>query len=83
MSDYADHLFSYLPTDRLETFSFGHVIPPENLTAQTLAIGILGSKFNFTYDHRHSEQMVSFAPGHGVFVDRRLGIPDPYQCLSR
>jgi hypothetical protein len=59
MSDYADHLFSYVPTDRLETFSFGHVIPPENLTALTLAEGVLGSEFNFTYDHRRSEKMVS------------------------
>ncbi|KAL1962787.1 hypothetical protein VTN77DRAFT_9156 [Rasamsonia byssochlamydoides] len=59
MSDYADHLFSYVPTDRLQTFSFGHVIPLENLTAQTLARGILGTEFNFTYDSRHSEQMIT------------------------
>jgi chromosome transmission fidelity protein 1 len=62
MSDYAAHLFSYLPPGRLETFSFGHVIPPENLIAQTMPKGILGSEFNFTFEARNSENMESYKP---------------------
>ncbi|KAL2816830.1 helicase C-terminal domain-containing protein [Aspergillus cavernicola] len=58
MSDYMNHLFSYVPRNRLETFSYGHVIPPENLTAHTLARGVSGSEFDFTYDGRESEKMI-------------------------
>jgi chromosome transmission fidelity protein 1 len=58
MSDYMNHLFSYVPKDRLDTFSYGHVIPSENLTVHTLAQGVGGSTFDFTYDGRDSEKMV-------------------------
>lgn len=58
MSDYINLLFSYVPSDRLDTFSFGHVIPPENLTAQLVVKGVQGSDFEFTYDARASEKMV-------------------------
>lgn len=61
MSDYLSHLFSYVPRDRLDTFSYGHVIPAENLTAHNLALGVQGSQFDFTYDGRNSEKMV-FSP---------------------
>ena len=61
MSDYADHLFSYVSPEKLDTFSFGHVIPPKNLTAHILAKGVLGSDFNFTFDQRNSDSMVSLA----------------------
>lgn len=59
MSDYSDHLFSYVPEARFDTFSFGHVIPPENLIARALGHGVSGSEFSFTYDRRKSEEMVS------------------------
>ncbi|KAL4864975.1 hypothetical protein BDV12DRAFT_157635 [Aspergillus spectabilis] len=58
MSDYMNHLFSYVPKDRLDTFSYGHVVPSENLTAHTLAQGVCGSAFDFTYDGRDSEKMM-------------------------
>ncbi|KAJ5937455.1 hypothetical protein N7454_004755 [Penicillium verhagenii] len=58
MSDYANHLFSYVAPERLDTFSFGHVIPHTNLVAQSLTRGILGSDFDFTYEARGSEKMV-------------------------
>jgi chromosome transmission fidelity protein 1 len=58
MSDYRNHLFSYTAPSRLDTFSYGHVIPPENLIAHTLVNGVLGSQFDFTYDSRGSEKMV-------------------------
>ncbi|GKZ51100.1 ATP-dependent DNA helicase chl1 [Aspergillus brasiliensis] len=58
MTDYMNHLFSYVPASRLDTFSYGHVIPPENLTAHTLIRGVQGSEFDFTYDARDSEKMI-------------------------
>lgn len=58
MSDYAHHLFSYVPPERLDTFSYGHVIPEENLVAQSLNRGLMGSEFDFTYESRGSEKMV-------------------------
>lgn len=59
MTDYMNHLFSYVPPERLGTFSYGHVIPSTNLVAQSLTKGLLGSEFDFTYEARGSEKMVS------------------------
>lgn len=64
MADYAKHLFSYVPPDRLEMFSYGHVIPPENLMALTILNGVGGQDFDFTYDARESEKMVSLHLPH-------------------
>ncbi|KAL2009243.1 hypothetical protein VTN00DRAFT_7437 [Thermoascus crustaceus] len=58
MTDYADYLFSYVPPSRFDTFSYGHVIPPENLTARSLVRGILDTEFDFTYETRNSEAMI-------------------------
>ncbi|KAL6233505.1 hypothetical protein BDW75DRAFT_215020 [Aspergillus navahoensis] len=58
MSDYMNHLFSYVPRDRLSTFSYGHVIPSENLTAYNLARGVTGCEFDFTYDGRDAKKMI-------------------------
>lgn len=59
MTDYVSHLFSYVPPERLDTFSYGHVIPPENLMAISLPKGIGGLEFDFTYASRDAEKMVS------------------------
>ncbi|CAI7668065.1 unnamed protein product [Penicillium bialowiezense] len=59
MSDYVDHLFSYLPSERLGTFSYGHVIPKTNLVAQFLTQGLMGNDFDFTYEARSSEKMIT------------------------
>ncbi|KXG45709.1 Helicase-like, DEXD box c2 type [Penicillium griseofulvum] len=59
MSDYVNHLFSYLPPERLETFSYGHVIPKSNLVAQSLTQGLMGNEFDFTYEARNSEKMIT------------------------
>ncbi|KAE8548041.1 hypothetical protein EYB25_009834 [Talaromyces marneffei] len=59
MSDYSDHLFSYVSPEKLDTYSFGHVIPPKNLTARILTKGVLGSDFNFTFDQRNSDSMIT------------------------
>ncbi|CAI7576060.1 unnamed protein product [Penicillium glandicola] len=59
MSDYVNHLFSYLPPERLGTFSYGHVIPKSNLVAQSLTQGLMGNEFDFTYEARNSEKMIT------------------------
>jgi chromosome transmission fidelity protein 1 len=59
MSDYVDYLFSYLERSRLETFSFGHVIPASHLFARAVGRGPSGIEFDFTYDKRGSEGMIS------------------------
>ncbi|GMF93067.1 unnamed protein product [Aspergillus oryzae] len=58
MTDYIHHLFPYVPSSRLGTFSYGHVIPPENLIAQVLGKGVTGTEFDFTFETRDSERMV-------------------------
>jgi chromosome transmission fidelity protein 1 len=60
MDDYAHRLFSYLEPDQLRTFSYGHVIPKENLMAAPISKGILDCEFDFTFDKRNSETMVCF-----------------------
>lgn len=60
MTDYMHHLFSYVSSERLDTFSYGHVIPAENLAAQSLVKGVMGSEFDFTYEARESEKMVTY-----------------------
>lgn len=71
MADYERHLFSYVPPDRLDTFSYGHVIPPENLMALTLPNGVAGLDFDFTYDARDSEKMVGLL----CLFDSRITYP--------
>lgn len=58
MSDYADYLFSYLPTQNLQTFSFGHVIPRENMYATAVAQGPSGREFDFTFEQRSKDSTV-------------------------
>lgn len=55
-----NHLFSYIPPDRLSTFSYGHVIPKGNLTVQPIVNGIVNSEFDFTYEKRGALKMVSY-----------------------
>lgn len=58
MEDYAEHLFPYLEPERLRTFSYGHVIPKDNLMAAPISKGVLDTEFDFTYGKRDSERMV-------------------------
>ena len=58
MDDYVSRLFSYLDADRLKTFSYGHVIPKDNLTAAPISTGILDVELDFTYSKRSDEKMV-------------------------
>jgi chromosome transmission fidelity protein 1 len=74
MSDYKDYLFSYLAPERLETFSFGHVVPKENIFAQPISMGPSGMEFDFTFEKRKSEKMIV---GLGMmFINACKNIPD-------
>ena len=71
MTDYTDHLFSYIPGDRISTLSCGHVIPKENLIVWPVSRGPNGQMFDFTFEHRKSSSMVGRSPRFlplGVFV---------------
>lgn len=58
MGDYADHLLSYAAPEKIKTFSFGHVIPQDNLIALSVNRDSPGAEFDFTYEKRNSESMV-------------------------
>lgn len=45
-------LFPHLPPNRIDVFSCGHVIPPENLTALCVTKGPTGLDFDFTHKSR-------------------------------
>ncbi|KAH7080634.1 helicase C-terminal domain-containing protein [Paraphoma chrysanthemicola] len=55
MSDYEQHLLSYLEPSKITTLSCGHVIPPSNLLAMPVATSRLGTELNFTFEHRNDE----------------------------
>ncbi|KAJ9648856.1 ATP-dependent DNA helicase chl1 [Coniosporium tulheliwenetii] len=58
MSDYEQHLFSYLPSSRITTLSCGHVIPASSLFASAVEQGPSGVVFDFTFEKRSSEKMI-------------------------
>ncbi|KAL0257637.1 ATP-dependent DNA helicase chl1 [Diplodia seriata] len=58
MSDYSEHLLSYLPPSRIMTLSCGHVIPPSNLLAWPVTTGPSGAPFDFTYSKRNTEATI-------------------------
>lgn len=59
MSDYEDHLLPYLDRAKIMTLSCGHVIPSSNLFVAPIVETHRGSEFDFTFEKRNSEQMVS------------------------
>ncbi|EKG22592.1 Helicase-like DEXD box c2 type [Macrophomina phaseolina MS6] len=58
MSDYSEHLLSYLPPSRIVTVSCGHVIPPSNLLAWPVTTGPSGAPFDFTFEKRNTEATI-------------------------
>lgn len=59
MSDYIEHLFSYVNSRRLSTFSFGHVIPKQNMVVMPITKGPSGMEFEFTFERRRSQAMIT------------------------
>jgi chromosome transmission fidelity protein 1 len=59
MEDYKNHLFPYLPSDRLTTLSCGHVIPKENLLAIPFSTSQDGIPFDFTFENRNNPKLLT------------------------
>ncbi|KAK6495196.1 ATP-dependent DNA helicase chl1 [Arthrobotrys musiformis] len=59
MSDYVNHLFPYLPPDRLRMVSCGHVIPKDNMLAMTVPTGITNQEFEFTFEKRNGPKLIT------------------------
>ena len=60
MDQYIDHLFKPLgvTSDRLYTFSCGHVIPDSNLLAIGLGVGPNQMTLNYTFQNRNNNSMI-------------------------
>ncbi|KAG9290759.1 hypothetical protein G9A89_011722 [Geosiphon pyriformis] len=56
--DFIDQLLPYLAVERIQQFSFRHVIPPRNLLTLTLSEGPAGIPMNFTYERRGDEKLI-------------------------
>ncbi|KAF2005797.1 DNA repair helicase [Amniculicola lignicola CBS 123094] len=59
MSDYEQHLLSYLDPSKIMTLSCGHVIPPSSLLAVPVIRTLSGADFDFTFEKRNSETMLT------------------------
>ncbi|KAF2711821.1 DNA repair helicase [Pleomassaria siparia CBS 279.74] len=58
MSDYHQHLLSYLDPSKIMTLSCGHVIPPSNLLAIPVIETLSGTELEFTFEKRNSDSMM-------------------------
>ncbi|SPC64351.1 related to CHL1 - protein of the DEAH box family [Ustilago sp. UG-2017b] len=58
ISDFRQQLLPFLPSDRLVTFSCGHVIPPSNLMVSVLSSSPKGLPFEFKFDSRDNTDML-------------------------
>ncbi|KAH7115236.1 helicase C-terminal domain-containing protein [Dendryphion nanum] len=65
MSDYEQHLLSYLQPSKIMTLSCGHVIPPSSLLAVPVIKTLSGAEFDFTFAKRNSEKMM-IDLGHAI-----------------
>ncbi|EUC39179.1 hypothetical protein COCCADRAFT_31902 [Bipolaris zeicola 26-R-13] len=74
MSDYEQHLLSYLDPSKIKTLSCGHVIPPSNLLAVPVVRATSGAEFDFTFETRNKEKtMVDLGVAISAFA---RDIPD-------
>ncbi|KAL9019463.1 MAG: hypothetical protein Q9185_003254 [Variospora sp. 1 TL-2023] len=58
MEDYAQHLFSYVPPERLKTWSCGHIIPEDNLFVRCIGQSSDGIELDFSFAKRESMPMI-------------------------
>ncbi|KAJ3483359.1 hypothetical protein NLI96_g6367 [Meripilus lineatus] len=59
ISDVTNQLFSFLPQERLSTFSCGHIIPTANLQSMVLKKGPRGGELLFKFDRRGDQGMTT------------------------
>ena len=74
MEDYVRHLFPYVDSERLTTWSCGHIIPKENLTVLPVAKGPRDVELDFTYEKRNAPTVID-ALGN-IIVELCTSIPD-------
>ncbi|KAK9459158.1 helicase C-terminal domain-containing protein [Lipomyces oligophaga] len=74
IEDFRRYLFSYVPEDRIQILSCGHVIPRTNLGAWTVGSGPTGKKLVLTYSNQRSREMIEEL-GRSVAALSRV-IPD-------
>ena len=67
MSYWQEHLFSYVPNEKLKAYSFGHIIDRANVSVQCLSKGPNGIEFDFTFKHRTSPRTITEL---GLVVER-------------
>ncbi|KAI0077191.1 DNA repair helicase [Panus rudis PR-1116 ss-1] len=58
ISDVVNQLFTGLPSERLSTFSCGHIIPASNLQTLVLKKGPRGGDLQFKYDRRNDQGLI-------------------------
>ncbi|CAO3634796.1 unnamed protein product [Mucor hiemalis] len=58
ISDFLNHLFPSVPSERITHFSCGHIIPPENLSTITLEQGPTGKPLVFNYESRQDLKLM-------------------------
>ncbi|KAG9119952.1 ATP-dependent DNA helicase chl1, partial [Ceratobasidium sp. 392] len=59
IEDFYAQLFSYLPPDRLATFSCGHVVPKSNIKTIVLGKGPRGRDLEFKFSARGDEELIA------------------------
>ncbi|KAI8994116.1 DNA repair helicase [Trametes punicea] len=59
IEDVVNQLFAALPSERLSTFSCGHIIPASNLQTIVLKKGPRGSDLQFKYQQRSDENLIA------------------------
>ena len=52
MAFVAEQLFSHVPKHRVDLFTCGHIVPPENLLGVAVKSGPTGVDFDFRFEHR-------------------------------
>lgn len=74
MSDYENHLLSYLDGSKIMTLSCGHVIPTSSLLAVPVVQTSQGNEFDFTFEKRNSKSMVRYPACR--YSDRLIEVDD-------
>ncbi|KAL8862465.1 MAG: hypothetical protein Q9178_000962 [Gyalolechia marmorata] len=59
MDDYARHLFPYLATERLKTWSCGHIVPKDHIFVRTVSQTQDGIDLDFSFTRRNSIPLIS------------------------
>lgn len=58
MSDVINQLFSYFPSERVTTFSCGHIIPEENLQTLVVSTSPRGNAIEYKADKQSDPNVV-------------------------